>query len=139
LPASSTAAQNNEDGHDTELGKPLDCSILTGSFHELPLNVEARPPIAVTMHNDSGEHDNDKSWSKPMPDSTLHELPLYVEKPPPKLTATQNDAEEHDTATVSPLPMRTGALHEAPLKIIAFPRKSTAAQNDDDEHDTDSR
>jgi hypothetical protein len=48
LPASSTAAQNVDDGHDTELISAL-ASMRAGVLHELPLNVAALPcPPTVT-------------------------------------------------------------------------------------------
>ena len=54
FPLRSTAAQNDADGHDTEVREFVP-SILAGALQELPLKVIARPSEATAAQNDAGE------------------------------------------------------------------------------------
>ncbi len=76
-------------------------SIVAGRLHELPLNVNARPPLSTAMQNDANGQDTDKKDFVPsMLAGALHTprpLPPKVNAFPRGSTAAQNIAGAHDT------------------------------------------
>src|ERR1700735_1628107 len=107
-PPESTAAQNPDDGQDTEASPPL-ASIRSGADHELPSQVRARPlPSTATQKPRAGQ---ETDVSAPPPGSTGreadqtgrdHEVPSQVRARPRLSTAAQNEADEHETAVSTP-------------------------------------
>jgi hypothetical protein len=77
FPLLSTAAQKDDEGHDTELSSPT-LSIWTGALHELPLNLSARPFPSTAMQNDAETHDTSLSPSPPNGLLAVQVLPLNV-------------------------------------------------------------
>ena len=64
-PPLSTAAQNDADGHETEVRSKFVSggrSIAVGVLQELPLKVVASPSISTAAQNDADAHDTELSW-----------------------------------------------------------------------------
>jgi len=109
--------------------------MVAGAFHELPVNVTARPAWSTATQNDPDGHDTALSTAPPsIVAGALQELPLNVTARPAWSTATQNDAEAHDTES-GPPPSASGA-HARPLNVDAS-SPTNPTQNDADAHDTE--
>ncbi len=69
LPSSSTAAQNEDDGHDTDSSEPSP-SMLPGALQELPLKVSSCPYLPTAAQNEDDGHDTDVSrfWPSMLPE-----------------------------------------------------------------------
>ena len=146
-PEISTAAQNDLEGHETELN-----SSGIGDWiedHEVPLNVNILPIASTAAQNETDGQDIDEKllfWSMSL--GADHEVPLNVNTFPVESGATQNVivAQETDTSSL-PESKFLGADHEVPLKIKTFgsgvptrllkSASPTATQKVDEVHETD--
>src|SRR4051812_36755626 len=102
-PTLSTAAQNEDDGQETEASCP-EGSTSTRGPHELPLYVAAPRFGSTPGQNVVLGHDTDVALSRVLLDGELQLLPLYVSALPAPSRARQKVEVGHDTATSGVVP-----------------------------------
>src|SRR6266536_1465072 len=108
-PLSSTAAQNDTEGHETATSRFVP-SMPTGALQELPLNVSARPEKSTAAQTDADEHDK-LSTPPPRTAGVPRGLPLYVIARSVLYSTAQKDEDGHETERRLRLPRKKTMTH----------------------------
>jgi hypothetical protein len=101
FPARSTAAQNELDGHDTELNDSFGSTLLALD-HECPLKTTTFPKLSTAAQNEEVGHEIDSSWELLISRPFDQESPLKVKTLPLPSTASHEADDEHETKPPDP-------------------------------------
>lgn len=130
-PPSSTAAQKEAVGHDTDVRVLVDPGLMSaGAVQVVPLNVTAFPCESTATQKEAVGHDTDvRVVVKPglISAGAVQVAPLNCTALPPEPTATQNDADAHETDRNPDCGVRI-KFCPLPLKV-SIEKGSRATQN----------
>ena len=111
LPPSSTAMQNDAEGHETNWRASLGVGA-KGADQEVPFQVKAEFKPNTTQNDAEGHETEVKEKVPSMSVGADQEVPFQVRAFPVSSTATQNDAEGHETEERKEVPSTSvGADH----------------------------